>query len=167
MAGQTDALEEMAREAYDPAIGLDLPNVAVKCCVTKAPNSGEMAGRSPVDRGKQGMKRSIIVDGESTTLGVVDAGTHRHDSPLLALGGLPEPVNVHLNRAYDSKVTSWLLEGRGLEGVICEKGKRAPLEATKRWGVGRTDSWTNAHKQLRWCTEREGRVIASPTRSSS
>ncbi len=57
-------------------------------------------------------------------------------------------------------ITSWLLEGRGLEGAISEKGKRAPLVATKRWGVGRTDSWTNAHKKLRWCTEREGRVIA-------
>jgi len=48
------------------------------------------------------------------------------------LGGLPEPVKVHLDRAYDSKVTRRLLEERGLEGVICQKGKLAALGATNR-----------------------------------
>lgn len=167
-AGLMDALEGMAREAYDRAIGLDLSDVAVDCCITKAPCGGEMAGRSPVDRGKQGTKRSMIVDGEGIPLGAVAAGANRHDSPLLAptlaaldtLGGLPEPASVHLDRAYDSKATRRLLEERGLEGVISEKGKPAPLGATKRWVIERTNSWTNAHKKLVWCTEREGRVIA-------
>ena len=44
-------------------------------------------------------------------------------------------------------------------GVISKKGKPAPLQATKRWVVERTNSWSNAHKKLVWCTEREGRVI--------
>jgi hypothetical protein len=35
----------------------------------------------------------------------------------------------------------------------------SPLGTTKRWFVLRTSSWTNAHKKLVWCTEREGRVI--------
>ena len=68
-------------------------------------------------------------------------------------------MNVHLDRAYDSKVTRRLLHERGLEGVISEKGKSAPLKAGMRWVVERTNSWTNAHKKLVWCTEREGRVI--------
>jgi transposase len=166
-AGVMDALEEMAREAYDRAIGLELADVAVDCCVTKAPRGGEKAGRSPVDRGKQGIKRSMVVDGEGIPLGVVAAGANRHDSPLLAptldalrtLGGLPEPVSVHLDRGYDSKPTRRLLEERGLAGVISEKGRSAPLGTTKRWVVERTNSWTNAHKKLVWCTERRGRVI--------
>lgn len=166
-AGVMDALEEMAREAYDRAIGLELADVAVDCCVTKAPRGGEKVGRSPVDRGKQGIKRSMVVDGEGIPLGVVAAGANRHDSPLLAptldalrtLGGLPEPVSVHLDRGYDSKPTRRLLEERGMAGVISEKGRSAPLGATKRWVVERTNSWTNAHKKLVWCTERRGRVI--------
>ncbi len=166
-AGVMDALEEMAREAYDRAIGLELADVAVDCCVTKAPRGGEKAGRSPVDRGKQGIKRSMVVDGEGIPLGVVAAGANRHDSPLLAptldalrtLDGLPEPVSVHLDRGYDSKPTRRLLEERGLAGVISEKGRSAPLGTTKRWVVERTNSWTNAHKKLVWCTERRGRVI--------
>ena len=108
-----------------------------------------------------------MVDAEGIPLGAMAAPANRHDSPLLAptldalptLGGLPEPVSVHLDRAYDSNVTRRLLQERGLEGVISQKGKPAPLGATKRWVVERTNSWTNTHKKLVWCTEREGRVI--------
>jgi transposase len=165
--GVMAALEEMVLEAYDQAIGLDLADVAVDCCITKAPCGGEKAGRSPVDRGKQGIKRSMIVDGEGIPLGAVAAPANRNDSPLLAptldalkaLGGLPEPVSVHLDRAYDSKVTIELLESLGLVGVISKKGKPAPLGSTRRWVIERTNSWSNAHKKLLWCTERKGRVI--------
>ncbi len=166
-AGVMDTLEEVARQSYDRTIGLELSDVAVDCCITKAPCGGEKAGKSPVDRGKQGLKRSTMVDAFGIPLGVVVAPANCHDSPLLAptldvlqaLGGLPEPVRVHLDRGYDSKPTTELLERLGLMGVISKKGKPAPLGATKRWVIERTNSWTNAHKKLLWCTEREGRVI--------
>lgn len=165
--GVMDDLEGMARESYDRVVGLELSDVAVDCCITKAPCGGERAGKSPVDRGKRGLKRSMMVDAAGIPLGVVTAGANRHDSPLLAptldaleaLGGLPDPVNVHLDRGYDSDPTRRLLEERGLVGVISERGRSAPLGATNRWVVERTNSWTNAHKKLLWCTEREGRVI--------
>ncbi len=60
--GAMDALQGMALEAYDRIVGLELPDVAVDCCITKAPCGGEKAGRSPVDRGKRGTKRSTAVD---------------------------------------------------------------------------------------------------------
>jgi len=137
-----------AREAYDRAIGLELSDVAVDCRITKAPCGGEKAGKSPVDRGKGGLKRSTMVDGEGIPLGTLAAPASRHDSPLLsptldalqALGGLPEPVRVHLDRAYDSNVARRLLEERGLEGVISEKGKPAVLGTTRRWVAERTNS---------------------------
>ncbi len=166
-AGVMDELEEAAREAYDRVIGLQLADVAVDCRIAKAPRGGEKAGKSPVDRGEQGLKRSMMVDGEGIPLGVVAAGANRHDSPLLAptldalnsLGGLPDPVSVHLDRGYDSDVARRLLEERGLSGVISERGEPDPLGSTKRWVIERTNSWTNAHKKLVWRTDREGRVI--------
>jgi len=166
-AGVMDELEEAAREAYDRVIGLQLADVAVDCRIAKAPRGGEKAGKSPVDRGEQGLKRSMMVDGEGIPLGVAAAGANRHDSPLLApaldalnsLGGLPDPVSVHLDRGYDSDVTRRLLEERGLSGVISERGEPDPLGSTKRWVIERTNSWTNAHKKLVWRTDREGRVI--------
>jgi transposase len=163
-AGSMEVLEEMALESYDRIIGLELSEVVVDGCITKAPCGGEKAGRSPVDRGKRGIERSVVVDAEGIPLGVIAAPANRHDSPLLGetlntAGELPERASVHLDRAYDSKLTRGLLEYRGLIGVISEKGKPVPLKAGMRWVVERTNSWHNAHKKLMWCTEREGRVI--------
>jgi hypothetical protein len=120
-----------------------------------------------VDRGKRGVKRSSVVDARGIPLGSVIAPANRHDSPLLEatldtlepLAELPDRASVHLDRAYDSKVTRRLLEERSLVGVISEKDKSAPLTAGLRWVVERTNSWHNAHKKLVWCTERDGRVI--------
>jgi IS5 family transposase len=166
-AGVMTTLRQLALEAYDKTIGLQLSEVAVDCCITKAPCGGEKAGRNPVDRGKQGIKRSTIVDAKGIPLGAVAAPANRHDSPLLdetldalgMLGDLPEQMSVHLDRGYDSRSTEEKLEERGLLAVISEKGKPAPLQATRRWVVERTSSWHNAHKKLVWCTERRGRVI--------
>ncbi len=167
-AGAMDALEEIVKETYDRTIGLELSEIAADCCITKAPCGGERSGKSPVDRGKGGIKRSVVVDADGIPLGSVSAPANHHDSPLLPetldsveqmLGALPEPVRVHLDRGYDSDLTRKRLAKRDLIGVISEKGKPAPLQATKRWVVERTNSWQNAHKKLVWCTERRGQVI--------
>jgi IS5 family transposase len=99
-----------------------------------------------VDRGKRGIKRSVAVDVEGIPLGVIAAPANRHDSLLLSetlhtVGELPEQASVHLDRAYDSKVTRELLESRALSGAISEKGEPAPLQAGMRWVVERTNSW--------------------------
>ena len=166
-SGVMEALREMALDAYDRIIGLELSEVAVDCCITKAPCGGEKAGRSPVDRGKQGTKRSTVVDANGIPLGTIAAPANRHDSPLLGetldtlkvIGRLPERVSVHLDRGYDSQTTREKLKVRSLTPMISEKGKLAPLAATKRWVVERTNSWNNAHKKLVWCTERRDLVI--------
>lgn len=166
--GVMEMLRQTALEAYDRFIGLELSDVAVDGCITKAPCGGEKAGRSPVDRGKQGTKRSTAVDANGIPIGAVAAPANCHDSPLLSetldavsqvLGGLPERAKVHLDRGYDSKATRERLEERGLLAEISKKGKPAPLAATKRRVIERTNSWHNAHKKLVWCTERQGRVI--------
>jgi hypothetical protein len=64
------------REAYDRIVGLVLDDIAVDGCITKAPGGGEITGPSPVDRRKQGMKRSVLVEGYGIPLGRVLAGAH-------------------------------------------------------------------------------------------
>jgi len=72
----------------------------------KAPCGGQKAGRSPVDRGKRGIKRSTAVDAEGIPLGTITAPANRHDSPLLGetldalevLGPMLKWVSVHLDR---------------------------------------------------------------------
>jgi transposase len=170
-AGIFARLEQISLEAYDRIVGLDLGDVTVDGCIVKAPCGGEAAGRSPVDRGKQGTKRSLLVDGTGIPLGCVIAGAHRNDSPLLrptlerltrfdeGLGfGLPQDITVHLDAGYDSSKTRDLLDEIGCRGVISKKG--FPLQAGKRWVVERTNSWHNrGFKKLHVCTERRARVI--------
>lgn len=55
--------KRIALESFDRIVGLVLDRIAVDGCITKAPSGGEVAGRSPVDRGKQGLKRSGMTDG--------------------------------------------------------------------------------------------------------
>jgi transposase len=165
--GVLDALREMALEAYDQMVGLEPSELAVDSCITKAPCGGEKAGRSPVDRGKRGIKRSVVVDGKGIPLGSVSAPANRHDSPLLAptldaaraLGLVAEGASVRLDRGYDSDLTRERLLERGLLAEISKKGRPAPLNATGRWIVERTNAWQNAHKKLVWCTERRDEVI--------
>ena len=93
-AGLSEQVHLLALRAYDRMIGLALDDLAVDGGVTKAPGGGEVAGRSPVDRGKPGLKRSVATDGAGIPLHLVAAGTNRHDAPLLepTLAGLD---NLH------------------------------------------------------------------------
>lgn len=166
-AGIFTRLEQLCLEFYDRIVGLDLENLSVDGCIVKAPCGGEVAGRSPVDRGKQGTKRSLLVDGNGIPLGCVIIGANRHDSPLLRptlekLGRfefhLPEQITVHLDAGYDSNKTRNLLTELGCDWVISKKGE--PLQAGARWVVERTNSWHNrGFKKLLVCTERRGRVV--------
>ena len=164
-------LEDICLRAYDQIVGLDLGDVTVDGCSVKAPCGGEAAGKSPVDRGKLGTKRSLLVDSTGVPLGCVVAPANRHDSPLLrptleklarfdeGLGvGLPDQITVHLDAGYDSTKTRDLLEELGCHGVISVKG--FPLQAGARWVVERTNSWHNrGFRKLAICTERCSRVI--------
>jgi transposase len=165
--GVSEQVHTLALEAYDRMIGLELDDLAVDGCITKAPSGGEAAGRSPVDRGKQGLKRSLVTDAAGIPLHVVSAGANRHDAPLLRptlagldkLGGLPDDVTVHLDRGYDGNPSRALLDELGLDGAIARKGVPAPIQAGTRWVVERAHSWMNGYGKLRRCTEKLRPVV--------
>lgn len=166
-AGLAERLHALVLTQYDRMIGLDLETLVVDGCITKAPGGGDKAGRSPVDRGKQGLKRSTLTEGNGIPVYVVSAGANRHDAPLLepTLAGLvgfapldPEPT-IHLDRAYGGAPTRRVLDERGITGVIAQKGVPAPLQVGARWVVERTQSWMNGFGKLRRCTERRGAVV--------
>lgn len=121
-----------------------------------------------MDRGKQGLKRSVVTDGAGVPLHVVAAGANRSDSPLLGatLTGLdkldrdvPRSVLVHLDRGYDNGPTRALLDGLGFDGAIARKGVPAPVQAGARWVVERTHSWMNGYGKLRRRTEKAKAVV--------
>ena len=166
-AGLRERVHTLALQAYDRMLGLDLDDLAVDGCITKAPGGGEVAGRSPVDRGKGGLKRSVVTEGTGLPLHLVAAGANRHDAPLLEstlagldkLDDLPDDVTVHLDRAYDGQPTRALLDSLGFDGAIARKGIPAPVQAGARWVVERTHSWMNGYGKLRRCTEQRAAVV--------
>ena len=105
-AGIFAKLKQIALQSYDRIAGLVLQDIAVDGCITKTPGGGQCAARSPVDRGKLGMKRSLLVGG----LGIPLGRTGQNDSPPLAatlgklgeLGPLPSDIWAHLDAGYDS-----------------------------------------------------------------
>jgi transposase len=149
-------------DAYDRLIGLDLDHLAVDGCITKAVSGGECAGRSPVDRGKGGMKRSQLTDGGGIPMATVSAPANTVDHVLLAenldaikdFSPLPAEVTVHLDAGYDYRPCREVLAERGLTGEIAHRGEPAPIQVGRRWVVERTNSWLNDFGKLRRCTER-------------
>ncbi|MCX5103713.1 MULTISPECIES: IS5 family transposase [unclassified Streptomyces] len=170
-AGVFARLEQIVLETYDRVVGLDLADITVDGQITKAPCGGEVAGKSPIDRGKLGIKWSRMTDGRGIPLGCAVTGANRHDSPFLRptlekLGrfelALPEQITVHLDAGYDSTVTRKLLTELGCEWRIQPKGVGIPINHTRRWVVERTNSWySRGFNFTLSCTERRAVVINS------
>ena len=160
--GVWDRLRLACLDAYEKMIGLDLADLAVDGCTTKAPCGGECAGRSPVDRAKGGLKRSQLTEGAGVPLAAVSAPANIRDDALLPatldalkdFAPLPAEVTVHLDAGYDYRPCREALAERGLHGEIAHRGTPAPIQVGRRWIVERTNSWLNDFGKLRRCTER-------------
>ena len=76
--GVAERLRLEVLAAYDRLFGLELEQLAVDSCTTKAPCGGQVAGPSPVDRRKQGLKRSVAVEAGGIPLAAVPAPANQH-----------------------------------------------------------------------------------------
>jgi transposase len=166
-AGVADHLRRAVLAAYDRLFGLELEHLAVDGCITKAPCGGQVAGPNPVDRRKQGLKRSVATDAGGIWLAAVPAPANRRDDGLLAatldavalVGPLPQRPTVHLDAGYDYQPCRTVLAERGMAGQIATRGTSTPVQAGRRWPVERTHAWGNQYGKLRWCTERRRVVV--------
>jgi transposase len=165
--GVAEQLRLAVLDVYDRLFGLELEHLAVDGCITKAPCGGQTAGPSPVDRRKQGLKRSTVTEAQGIPLGAVAAAANRRDDGLLAatldtlvvVGVLPAQPVVHLDAGYDYRSCRQALAERRMVGEIATRGVPAPIQAGRRWPVERTHAWGNQYGKLRWCTERRRLVV--------
>jgi len=168
-AGVFNKLVEESIAGYDRIIGLDLSEVAVDGSLHKAPCGGEGTGPNPTDRAKIGWKWSLATDLFGIPIGWVIDGANRNDSILLAptlqtvadRGLLLDVETLHLDRGYDSLLTTQRCHDLGLNDIVCAKRKRKgepkikkPLTLGLRWPVERTNSWLSNFGQLRRNTDR-------------
>jgi putative transposase len=137
--------------------------------MTQAPFGGAATGANPTDRGKKGVKRSLLTDGAGIPLAVVVDGANRHDMKLLAatLDGIviarPEPTaeapqHLCLDAGYDYEVTRQEAAARGYTPHIRPQReertltRHVPGYQARRWVVERTHRWLNRCRRLlvRW-----------------
>ena len=138
-AGVFDKLVEEAISGYDKIIGLDLSEVAVDGSLHKAPCGGEGTVHNPTDRAKIGWKWSVATDLLGAPAGWVIDGANRHDSILLepALqavadrGLLSDVETLHLDRGYDSALTTQRCHSLGVTDIVCAKRKRCARRNTR------------------------------------
>jgi transposase len=137
-AGVAEQLRQAVLAAYDRVHGLELEQLAVDGCITKAPCGGQVAGPSPVDRRRQGLKRSVGVEAGGVPLAAVPAPANQRDDGLLAatldaiavVGPLPARPVVHLDAGYDYQPCRDVLAERGMVGQIATRGYQHPSRPT-------------------------------------
>ena len=126
-------------------------------------------GANPTDRGKQGVKRSLLTEATGIPLAVVIDGANRHDMKLVKetlsniMAKRPRPTRAKpqglcLDKGYDFDEVRDIVREFGFTAHIRARGEEAQaiLEATgfkaRRWVVERTHSWMNRFRRIlvRW-----------------
>src|SRR5215210_9116712 len=154
---------------YDERVGIDWEWQAMDGAMTKAPLGGESTGRNPTDRGKQGTKRSLLVEGRCVPIALAVDGANRHDMKLVerTLETLPvsrpaptpdHPQHLCLDKGYDYAAVRQTVLDFGYTAHIVARGQErdakqhVPGYRARRWIVERTHSWMNRFRRLliRW-----------------
>jgi hypothetical protein len=81
-AGVFLALWQAGIEQFDELCGIDWDWLAMDGAMSKAPLGGEKTGPNPTERGKSGVKWSVITEGHGVPLAVVIEGANQHDMKL-------------------------------------------------------------------------------------
>lgn len=130
---------------------------------------GKKTGSNPTDRGKQGVKRSLLTEGQGVPVGLVVEGANRHDMKLVqaTLDSIvvtrPEPTaeqpqGLCLDKGYDYDEVRALLAEFGFTAHIRPRDEEArdlardAHQRARRWVVERTHSWMNRFRRIlvRW-----------------
>lgn len=127
-------------------------------------------GRNPTDRGKQGVKRSLMTDANGLPLSVVVAGANTHDIKLVAdtlnalqTGKPGKPgkrLRLCMDKGYEAEwLEEYLKSCRYEPHIQSRKEESEAIKGTdfkaRRWVVEKTYSWMNRYRRV--LTRREKR----------
>src|SRR5215831_12056876 len=98
--------------------------------------AGKKTGPNPTDRGKSGVKRSLLTEGHGVPIGLVVEGANRHDMKLTrpTIESLvierPEPTEAHpqgmcLDAGYDYDEVYAILKAFGFTAHVRPRGEEA------------------------------------------
>lgn len=151
-------LWQVGVEQFDELYGIEWDWLAMDGAMTKAPLGGEQTGPNPTDRGKSGVKRSLLTEGHRVPIGLAIEGANRHDMKLVratiesVVVVRPEPIKERpqgmcLDKGYDYDEVYTILQVFGFTAHVRPRGEEAKAikrEAgfkARRWVVERAHSW--------------------------
>ena len=154
---------------YDVRKGLQWSWQAIDGAITKAPLGGQHTGANPTDRGKRGVKRHLLTEGQGLPIGLVVTGANRHDKTqvdtVLESMPIPPPIptleqlqHFCADKGYDYPDIHSLIRSLGYVDHIKSRGEEKfdllhiPGYRARRWVVERTHSWLNRFRRIliRW-----------------
>jgi putative transposase len=128
----------------------------------KSSKANEGTGRNPTDRGKGGVKKSVLTDAAGYPLSVVQIGANRHDTIVLEETInrviIPRPVMIQhicLDKAYTHCEERVLNLGYFPHIRRIGEEKRTSNHTPRRWVVERVHAWFNNYRGLRIRYERK------------
>ena len=139
---------------------------------------GGKTGANPTDRGKRGVKRSLLTEAQGIPVGLAVDGANRHDMKLVRATvesvAVPRPApspeqpqGMCLDKGYDFDEVRRTLEEFGFTAHIRSRGEEAKAikrEAgfkARRWVVERSHGWLNRFPAS-WCAGTSPPRITSP-----
>ena len=156
-------------QEYDELKGLDWSWLSMDGAMTKAPLGGGKTGPNPTNRGKSGVKPSLLTEADGIPVGLAVDGANRHDMKLVraTLDSFPvprpaptleRPPSLCLDKGYDYEEVRRTLEEFGFTAHIRSRGeeardtKKGADYKARRWVVERTHSWMNHFRRIlvRW-----------------
>lgn len=157
-------------QEYDEVKGIEWRWQAADAANTKAPLGGEASGANPTDRGKRGVKRSLLVEAKGVPLAIEVDGANRHEVKLLAKTldrivverpevSQNEPQNLSLDKGYAGEPVEALVTERDYEVHVPDKAnakqkrkRKGGRRKARRWVVEVAHSWLNRFRRLlvRW-----------------
>ncbi|PYE50991.1 IS5 family transposase [Deinococcus yavapaiensis] len=142
---------------------LDWSRASLDSASVPAPRGGQDVGPNPTDRGKNGSKIHLLVDGHGLPLGVTISGANVHDNQrfeqtLDAVQGVRNgrqgrprrrPDKLHADKGYDARRCRHACRTRGIKARIARRGKDSSERLGRwRWRVERTLAWVLAFRKL-------------------
>ena len=154
---------------YDCLKGIEWAWLSMDGCMTKAPRGGKKTGKNPTDRAKQGVKRSLLVEGQGVPVGLAVDGANRPDMKLVreTLESIPverpeptpeAPQGLCLDNGYNYAEPKEIVAEFGFTAHVpkspdeAQAVKRRAGHKARRWVVERTHSWMNRFRGIliRW-----------------
>lgn len=160
--GVFEKIMEKAKNLYIKSLDQPITWLASDSAHSKAPLANNWSGKNPTDRGKRGIKRSIIVDIKGAPLAVHTGPSNKHDSKLfdktfynLKLSKTNFAKIMAADAAYDSKHIRQLCKKYNfalLSATNIRKNKnKKKYNPSFRWIVERTFGWQSWFRGIKIC----------------